>query len=109
MSFLVVLEDYIAAYAARETTLPGSDGPTVYLDFYRPKNTHGIYQPLPPPGPRQIVVYSGGKDEVQLSKGCRTQVVLGVSMAVFLFCLHGLRVARPRGFEGELPQHNLAR
>ena len=109
MSFLAVLEYYIAVYAAREATLPGSDEPTTFLDFYRPRNAHGIYQPLPPPGRRHIVVYSGGKVEIQLSKDCRTQVVLGISMAVFLFCLHGLRVVRPKGFEGESPQHGLTR
>jgi uncharacterized membrane protein len=31
------------------------------------------------------------------------QVVLGVFMAVILFCLHGLRVLWPKGFEGEFP------
>lgn len=36
-----------------------------------------------------------------------TQFVLGVSMAVFLFCLHGLVVLWPKGFEGELPQHDI--
>jgi hypothetical protein len=36
-----------------------------------------------------------------------TQFVFGVSMAVFLSCLHGLMVLWPKGFEGELPQHDI--
>ena len=36
------------------------------------------------------------------------QLKLGASMAVFLFCLHGLRVLWPNGFiKGELPLHDL--
>jgi hypothetical protein len=31
------------------------------------------------------------------------QLMLGISMAVFLFCLHGLRVLWPKSFQGELP------
>ena len=33
------------------------------------------------------------------------QMSLGFSMAIFLFCLHGLRVLWPKHFEGELPRH----
>jgi len=35
----------------------------------------------------------------------RSQLVLGASMAVFLFCLHGLRILWPKGFiKGEFPR-----
>ena len=37
-----------------------------------------------------------------------TQYMLGFSMAVFLFCLHGLMVLWPKGFEGELTQHDIS-
>ena len=41
-------------------------------------------------------------------KGDLTQLVLVISMAVFLFCLHGLKVLWPKGFnKGELRQHNV--
>jgi hypothetical protein len=42
----------------------------------------------------------------QICEDSPTQLVLGVSTAVFLFCLHGLRVLWPKCFEGELPQHD---
>ena len=35
------------------------------------------------------------------------QTALGFFMAVVLFCLHGLRVLWPKGFDGELPQHDI--
>jgi hypothetical protein len=41
-------------------------------------------------------------------KGDLTQLVLVISMAVFLFCLHGLKVLWPKGFnKGELRQHDV--
>jgi hypothetical protein len=46
--------------------------------------------------------------EVQFYEDGPAQLVLGVSMAVFLFCLHGLRVLWPKGFiKGELSQHDI--
>jgi hypothetical protein len=40
--------------------------------------------------------------------GSRSQLALGASMAVLLFCLHGLRVLCPKGFvKGELQQHDI--
>ena len=36
-----------------------------------------------------------------------SQLVLAVSMAVVLFCIHGLRVVWPKSFEGELLQHGI--
>jgi hypothetical protein len=46
--------------------------------------------------------------KVQFYEDGRTQVVLGALMAVFLFCLHGLRVLWPESFiKGELSQHNI--
>jgi hypothetical protein len=48
-----------------------------------------------------------GEVVVQFSKDSHIQLVLAVSMAVFLFCLHGLRVLWPKCFEGELPQHDV--
>jgi hypothetical protein len=40
-------------------------------------------------------------------KDSRSRLALGVSVAVFLFCLHGLRVLRPKSvIKGELPQHD---
>jgi hypothetical protein len=46
--------------------------------------------------------------EVQFHEDGPTQLVLGTSMAVFLFFLHGLRVLYPRSFiKGELQQHDI--
>ena len=82
---------------------------TIFLDFYRPNVFHKIFEVWRPrpQGRREIVVYANGKDEAQLSKDCRTQVVLGVSMVAFLFLLRSLKVARPKGFEGDLLQHDM--
>jgi hypothetical protein len=45
--------------------------------------------------------------DVQFHKHGPSQLVLVFSMAVFLFCLHGLKVLWPKGFiQGELPQHD---
>ena len=35
------------------------------------------------------------------------QFMFGVAMAVFLFCLHGLRVSWPKHFQGPLTQHDI--
>jgi hypothetical protein len=46
--------------------------------------------------------------ELGFYKDSPTQLVLAASMAVILFCLHGLRVLWPKGFiKGESPQHNV--
>jgi hypothetical protein len=131
ISFLAVLEHEIAPYVAHVegrlrkqldymATLDPEDpwltwnrdrnveNLTIFLDFYRPNDLHDIYYEGSTLGRREIVVYAKGKVEAQLSKDCRTQVVLGVSMVVFLFCLRSLKVARPKGFEGELLQHDMA-
>jgi hypothetical protein len=56
---------------------------------------------------RQVSKPSTSGDVAHFSKDGLTQIVLGSSMAVFLFCLRGLRVLRPKGFGGELPQHDV--
>ena len=77
---------------------------TIFLDFYQPNDFHKIFEEWRPrpQGRREIVVYANGKDEAQLSKDCRTHVVLGAFMVAFLFFLRSSKVARPKGFEGEL-------
>ena len=129
MTFLAVLEHEIAPYVARVVdrlrkqldymaTLDPEDpwltwnrnrnveNLTVVLDFYRPNDLHDVYYEGWMPGRREIVVYAKGKVQ-ELSKDCRTHVVLGVSMVVFLFCLRSLKVAKPKSFEGELLQHDM--
>lgn len=46
-----------------------------------------------------------GTSEVvaQPCKDGSTQLVLAISMAAFLLCLHGMRVLWPKGFKGKLP------
>ena len=52
----------------------------------------------------QVAMYATAREvELQLDN---TQFVLGVSMTVFLFCIHGLRVLWPKGFEGEVSLHD---
>lgn len=83
---------------------------TVYLELYRLEVHYQYYPkpPPPPPGPGQIIVYANGRVDLQLSRVYFAQVVLGVSMAVFVFCLHSLRVVRSKCFEGKSPQHDIA-
>jgi hypothetical protein len=46
--------------------------------------------------------------EAQFYEDSFTWLVLGASMAVFLFCLHGLRVLWPKGFtKGKLPHRDI--
>jgi hypothetical protein len=45
----------------------------------------------------------------QFSKNASTHLALGISLAVYLFCIHSLRVLRPGVFEGELSQHYIDR
>lgn len=45
--------------------------------------------------------------DVQFHNDGPFQLVLVFSMAIFLFCLHGLKVLWPKGFiQGELPQYD---
>ena len=43
----------------------------------------------------------------QFSKDAPTHLALGIFLAVYLFCIHSLRVFWPRVREGELPQHDV--
>ena len=51
---------------------------------------------------RQVAKYAASSELAQSNKDGSTNFMLGVSMAIFLFCLHGLGVVWPKGFDGEL-------
>jgi len=52
---------------------------------------------------RQVAEYAASSELVQSNKDGSTEFMLGVSMALFLFCLHGLRVVLLcKGFDGNV-------
>jgi hypothetical protein len=56
---------------------------------------------------RQVTKNNTSGIVTQLSKDNSMHLALEVALAVYLFCIHSLRVMRPGGFGGESPQHNI--